>query len=155
MRHTATFFALLLAANVHAATADTDWPVNGGNDRGEHFSPLDEVHAGNVGQLGLDWALDLPAPNGIAATPIVYDGVIYLSGPNSLTWAIDADSGRLLWSFDPQVKVTDANNWSSRVNRGVAVHEDRVLVTVSDCRLIGLDRASGKPVRVSELWSSG
>jgi len=149
MRQIALFFALLsLGPNLPAAPAETGWPLNGGSDRGEHFSPLGEIHAGNAAALGLDWSLDLPAPNGIAATPIVTDGIIYLSGPNSLTWAVDAGTGRVLWSFDPQVKIRDANNWTGRVNRGVAVREDRVLVTVSDCRLIGLDRATGK-----QVWS--
>jgi len=149
MRQIALFFLLMpLAANLSAAADGMGWPLNGGSDRGEHFSPLEEIHTGNVEQVGLDWSLDLPAPNGIAATPIVTGGVIYLSGPNSLTWAIDAGNGRILWSFDPQVKITEANDWTGRVNRGVAVWKDRVLVTVSDCRLIGLERATGK-----QLWS--
>jgi quinohemoprotein ethanol dehydrogenase len=139
---------LLLCSAVCAAPGDIDWPLHGGNERGEHFSPLDQIDAGNVGTLGLDWSLDLPAPNGIAATPIVSDGTIYLSGPFSIVWAVDAASGRLLWSFDPQVGIGKSNSWTSRVNRGVAVWRDRVLVTVSDCRLIGLDRNTG-----AELWS--
>ena len=147
------FIALLLALSlastcVSADAIPTDWPLHGGNERGEHFSPLDQVNADNVGALGLDWSLDLPAPNGIAATPIVSDGTIYLSGPFSIVWAVDAAGGRLLWSFDPQVSIGKANSWTSRVNRGVAVWRDRVLVTVSDCRLIGLDRNTG-----AELWS--
>ena len=131
-----------------AAEPTTGWPLNGGDHRGRHYSPLDEIHAGNVAGLGLDWSLDLPAPNGIAATPIVVDGTIYLSGPFSVTWAIDAASGRVLWTYDPEVVISAANNWTSRVNRGVAVWQDRVLVTVSDCRLVALDRASGR-----ELWT--
>ncbi|RPH95954.1 MAG: PQQ-dependent dehydrogenase, methanol/ethanol family [Lysobacterales bacterium] len=148
MRLTACLLSMLLGLPTTLAAAPTEWPVNGGNDRGEHFSPLDQVNEDNVGTLGLDWSLDLPAPNGIAATPIVHDGTIYLSGPLSIVWAIDAASGRLLWSFDPQVRIGKSNSWTSRVNRGVAVHGDRVLVTVSDCRLIGLDRKTG-----TELWS--
>ena len=129
MRQIALFFALLsLGANLPAAPVETGWPLNGGSDRGEHFSPLGEIHAGNAAALGLDWSLDLPAPNGIAATPIVTGGIIYLSGPNSLTWAVDAGTGRVVWSFDPQVKITDANNWTGRVNRGVAVWEGKVFV---------------------------
>lgn len=147
MRPTALACALaaLLCAPIPGAADDLPWPVRGGSDRGEHFSPLNEVDAANVATLGLDWSLDLPAPDGIAATPIVSDGVIYLSGPLSVVWAVAADSGRLLWTFDPEAALTGANNWTRRVNRGVAVVGDRVLVTVSDCRLIGLDRATGRP----------
>jgi quinohemoprotein ethanol dehydrogenase len=139
---------LFLCSAVCAAPIDSGWPLRGGTDRCEHFSPLDQVNDGNVDRLGLDWSLDLPAPNGIAATPIVGDGTIYLSGPLSIVWAIDAASGRPLWSFDPQVSIGKSNSWTSRVNRGVAVQGDRVLVTVSDCRLIGLDRQTG-----AERWS--
>ncbi len=126
-----------------------NWFLHGGNADGAHFSPLTAIDAGNVGGLGLDWSVDLPAPDGIAATPLVVDGVIYLSGAHSMVWAIDAASGRQLWSFDPGTNVTPANTWTSRVNRGVALWADLVLVTVSDCRLIALDRATGK-----QRWSA-
>lgn len=129
-------------------TRDNDWALHGGNFRGEHFSALEQVNKTTVGQLGLDWALDLPAPDGIAATPIVVDGVIYLSGPFSVVFAVQATSGRLLWTYEPDVKISDANDWTARVNRGVAVSEEKVLVTVSDCRLVALDQKTG-----TEIWS--
>jgi PQQ-dependent dehydrogenase (methanol/ethanol family) len=146
MRRAFLILALLLPTGVLCDTPAPDqWYLNGGNYHGEHFSSLAEINDRNVAGLGLDWSIDLPAPNGIAATPIVTDGVIYLSGPFSIVWAIDASDGGLLWTFDPKVVLTEANDWTGRVNRGVAVWGDRVLVTVSDCRLIGLDRASGHP----------
>ena len=126
-----------------------NWFLHGGNADGAHFSSLTAIDAGTVGGLGLDWSVDLPAPDGIAATPLVVDGVIYLSGAHSMVWAIDAASGRQLWSFDPGKNITPANNWTSRVNRGVALWADIVLVTVSDCRLIALERATGK-----QRWSA-
>jgi quinohemoprotein ethanol dehydrogenase len=146
--------AMPVSAEVDAAritregASGANWFLNGGNAGGAHFSPLASIDAGNVAGLGLDWSVDLPSPDGIAATPLVVDGVIYLSGAHSLVWAIDAASGRQLWSFDPGKRVTPANNWTSRVNRGVALWADAVLVTVSDCRLIALDRATG-----TQRWS--
>jgi quinohemoprotein ethanol dehydrogenase len=76
------------------------------------------------------------------------NGVIYLSGPFSIIFAVEAVSGRMLWTFNPKVVIRDANDWTARVNRGVAVWENKVLVTVSDCRLIALDRKTG-----TEIWS--
>lgn len=130
-----------------------NWFLKGGNFRGEHYSPLAQVTDSNVGGLGLAWATDLPVPDGISATPIVVDGVVYLSGAFSIVYAIDAKNGRIVWSFDPDVKEAFADrpglSWPARVNRGVAVWEGTVLATTADCRLIGIDAETGK-VRWSE-----
>jgi len=129
-----------------------NWFVKGGNFRGEHFSPLRSVNDRNVTGLGLEWLRDLPVPDGISATPIVVDGVIYLSGAYSLVFAIDAASGDLIWQYDPDVRSRLAQDpgmsWPARVNRGVAVWQGKVLVTTADCRLIALDAKTGK-----EAWS--
>jgi quinohemoprotein ethanol dehydrogenase len=88
--------------------------VKGGNFRGEHFSPLSQVTDENVENLGLAWATDLPIPDGISATPIVVDGVIYLSGAFSVVYAIDATDGHIIWSFDPRVRDALAGLWPGR-----------------------------------------
>ncbi|MGB5575864.1 MAG: PQQ-dependent dehydrogenase, methanol/ethanol family [Woeseiaceae bacterium] len=127
----------------------SNWFVKGGNFRGEHFSPLRSVNDKTVAELGLAWASDLPVPDGISATPIVVDGVIYLSGAYSLVFAIDAASGSIIWQYDPDVRSRLAQNpyisWAARVNRGVAVWQGKVLVSTADCRLIALDAKTGKP----------
>ncbi len=124
-----------------------NWFLKGGNFRGEHFSPLSQVNDDNVADLGLAWATDLPIPDGISATPIVVDGVIYLSGAFSIVYAVDAEDGQVIWSFDPGVRQAFADDpglsWSARVNRGVAVWGGMVLATTADCRLLGLDAATG------------
>jgi len=129
-----------------------NWFLKGGNFRGEHFSPLSQVNDDNVADLGLAWATDLPIPDGISATPIVVDGVIYLSGAFSIVYAIDAEDGQVIWSFDPGVRQAFADDpglsWSARVNRGVAVWGGMVLATTADCRLLGLDAATGV-----QIWS--
>ena len=130
------------------APSGENWFLAGGNFQGEHFSPLKQINEQTVAGLGLDWWVDLPSPDGIAATPLLVDGVIYLSGAFSLVFAIDAATGRTLWTFDPKPVINKSNSWTSRVNRGVAAWGDKILVSVSDCRLIGLDRATGK-----EQWS--
>ena len=132
------------------SASGNNWFVKGGNFRGEHFSPLDDIDAENVGELGLAWVRSLPVPDGISATPIVVDSVIYLSGAWSLVCAIDAETGEELWRYDPDVRSRLAEDpymsWPSRVNRGVAVWHGKVYVTTADCRLIALDAASGKEV---------
>lgn len=126
----------------------SNWFLKGGNFRGEHYSPLRSIDDESVTELGLAWATNLPVPDGISATPIVIDGVIYLSGAYSLVFAIDAATGDVIWHYDPDVRSRLAENphmsWTARVNRGVAVWQGKVLVTTTDCRLVALDAKTGK-----------
>lgn len=140
-------------ARVLAESANGEnWFLNGGNFQGEHFSSLKQINIENVGGLKLEWSLDLPAPDGIAATPIVVDGIIYLSAPQSIVFAIDAATGVIVWTYDPelhkQFEKDPYLSWGSRSNRGVAVWEGKIFVGAADCRLIALDADTGR-----EVWS--
>src|SRR6266404_4803278 len=88
---------------------------------------------------------------GVVAEPIVVDGVIYVSAPQSRVYAVDAVSGKVIWKFDPHVRVNMAINgsYSAGVNAGVAVWEGKVFVGTGDCRLIAMDAAAGK-----KLWEA-
>ncbi len=125
-----------------------NWFLKGGDFRGTHYSTLSQVNDENVDDLGLAWAADLPIPDGISTTPIVVDGVIYLSGAYSVVFAVDAADGKVLWTYDPEVRNAFADrpqlSWISRVNRGVAVWDGSVFATTADCRLISIDAATGK-----------
>ncbi len=124
------------------------WFTKGGSFRGDHYSPLDQVNAGNVRELGLAWSTELPIPDGTPTTPIVVDGVIYIGGAYSKVVAMDASDGRIIWTYDPDMKSVFAVNprlsWISRANRGVAVWDGRVFVATADCRLIGIDAGTGE-----------
>ena len=127
-----------------------DWLVLGGNFGSQHYSPLRQINAGNVGRLGLAWALDIDSPMGLATEPIVVDGIIYATASLDRIYAVDAASGRLLWQFDPHVRLSVMrNSWAARTNRGAAVYRGKVYFGTGDCRLIALDASTGK-----ELWSS-
>jgi quinohemoprotein ethanol dehydrogenase len=141
--------AVMDPADETTPAASADWPVNGGNHRGEHFSALHQINVKSVAKLGLAWATEMPAADGISATPIVIDGVVFVSGPFSIVYALDAGTGEMLWTYDPDVRKSFASDphlsWTARSNRGVAVNDGVVLVAVADCRLIALDAVSGKP----------
>ena len=141
------------------AASGENWFLKGGNVGGQHFSPLQQVNDKNIADLGLAWATTLPVPDGISATPIVVDGVVYLSGAYSLVFALDAASGDILWQYDPDVRSRLAEDpgmsWTARVNRGVAVWQGKVFVTTADCRLIALDAASGKAVWQQQTCDRG
>lgn len=129
-----------------------NWLVKGGNFQGHHFSPLKQIKEKNVGELGLAWSLDLPVTDGVSATPIVVDGVIFLSAAYSKVFAIDASDGTILWTYDPKVRTAFAKtpylSWPARANRGVAVWHGKVIATTADCRLIALDAETG-----AEQWA--
>src|ERR1700730_7107292 len=128
------------------ASTGNDWLVGGRSFDEQHFSPLKQITDQNIGNLGLAWATDIPSAMGLATEPIVVDGVIYVSAPQSRVYAVDALSGKVLWKFDPKVRLDMAINgsYSARVNAGVAVWEGKVYVGTGDCRLIAIDAAAGK-----------
>ena len=142
------------AANVDAAriiNADSEpgsWMSHGRTYSEQRFSPLDSISKTNVGTLGLGWFADIDTDRGQEATPIVVDGVLYVSTAWSRVKAFDARTGQALWSFDPQVPGEwGVNACCDVVNRGVAVWKGKVFVGTLDGRLVALDSKTG-----SKLW---
>jgi quinohemoprotein ethanol dehydrogenase len=125
--------------------APGEWSMLGRTSEQHHFSPLAAINDSNVKQLGLGWYADLPTQDGLLANPLVADGVVYEIGAYARVWALDVRSGRLLWSYDPHIKVAGAfaSMWSHHLNRGVALLDGKVYFGTSDCRLIALDAKTG------------
>lgn len=131
------------------ATQGTNWLLNGRMYDEQHFSPLHQITDKNISQLGLDWYLEVDSAMGVVSEPIVVDGVIFVSAPLSVVYAVDAASGKVLWKFDPKVRLNMAINgsYSARTNGGVAVWNGKVYVGTGDCRLVAVDAATG-----SQVW---
>ena len=149
----ALLVATLAGVTATAATSDSPasdaWTVLGNGDAQQYFSPLNQITAKNVKQLGLAWYADIPSQDGLVGNALVADGIVYQSGSLSRVYATDVRTGKLLWRFDPQVTLegsTLATYWSVRYNRGVALWKDTVIVGTGDCRLVALDRKTGKKV---------
>ncbi len=129
---------------VDADNEPGSWMSHGRDYAEQRFSPLDQIHEGNVGELGLAWSFDLGSTRGVEATPIVVDGVLYVTASWSHVFALDAGSGELLWKYDPQVPGSWGRNaCCDVVNRGVAVWKGAVYVGTLDGRIVSLDAASG------------
>jgi len=127
-----------------------DWLVAGGGFGEQHFAPLKEINDRNVATLGLAWATDVDSAMGLATEPIVVDGIIYVSLPQSKVYAIEARTGRVRWRFDPKVRLDRMrNSWAAHSNRGLAVWAGKVYVGTGDCRLVAIDAASGE-----KTWES-
>lgn len=124
------------------------WLVHGRTYSEQRFSPLAQIDRENVSELGLAWSFSTGTRRGLEATPIVVDGVMYVTGSWSVVYALEAATGRLLWRFDPGVPGRTARKTCCDVvNRGVAVWKGRVYLGALDGRLIALDAATGK-----RLW---
>ena len=116
------FAAEVDGARILAASSNTsDWLTHGRTYDEQRFSPLARIHQGNVTALKLAWYFDLDTTRGQEATPLVIDGVMFVTSAWSKVFALDARSGRELWRFDPKVEGAKAiDACCDVVNRGVA-----------------------------------
>jgi quinohemoprotein ethanol dehydrogenase len=149
-----TLLFLLLAAcealppdTAHPADSADSWLVHGHTHAEPRFSPLEGINRDNVDRLGLSWTYDFPLRGGVEATPLMADGVLYLTGPWSTAYALSARTGDLLWRHDPEVpRLQGLNVCCGLVNRGVALHDGKVFLGTLDGRLLALDQDTGEPV---------
>lgn len=154
----AALLPLLLMAAPKPAQVDTarllkadsepgQWLAVGRTYDEQRFSPLTKIDAGNVSQLGLAWHYDLDTNRGQEASPIVIDGVLYVTSAWSKLFAFNARTGKLLWKYDPQVPgAIGIKGCCDVVNRGVAAWKGRIYLGAYDGRLIALDAKTGKVV---------
>jgi len=124
-----------------------NWPSYGRTHSEQRFSPLTKITADNAKQLGLAWFADLDTNRGQEATPLVIDGVMYVSTAWSMVKAYDAATGKLIWSYDPEVpRELGVKGCCDVVSRGVAAWKGKIYVGTFDGRLVALDARTGKPV---------
>jgi len=157
--------AILLAACGGPAPGDIDldrwrkadrepdqWLALGRTFRGDRYSPLTRINAENVATLGFAWEYPARArrgrvEHGQEATPIVVDGVLYVSGPWGAVFAVDAKTGGERWRYDPEVEGSYARRaCCDVVNRGLQVWRGKVYVGTLDGYLVALDAATGREV---------
>ena len=141
--------------------AGTEWLTYGGNLFNQRFSSLNQINTGNVAQLKGAWTYRTGAfsdATSFESSPIVSGGVMYLTGPQSQVYALDARNGTELWRYVPDYSGTQIAGVSGapalplccgQVNRGVALGDGRVYIAQLDARLTALDARSG-----NVLWST-
>ena len=140
-------FSAFFVSSVHAQPPGTqvDWPSYGMNLAGQRYSPLTQVDANNVNKLVLAWQVNTGVKATFQATPIVVQGVMYVSLPYNHVLAVDAKTGQQLWRYNHQRKA-DWPMCCGPANRGVAVADGKVFMGTVDARLIALDARTGEKV---------
>ena len=137
----------------HARSEPQNWITYHGAYDGERYSALDQIDAANVAALRIAWVFQTapvgliasPATYALEGTPLVVDGVMFLSGFDGNVWALDAASGDLLWHYQQAVPL-DVPLCCGNVNRGVAVARGKVYYAAPNGQLVALDAASGHVV---------
>jgi PQQ-dependent dehydrogenase (methanol/ethanol family) len=133
---------------VNADSEPENWLSYGRTYSEQRYSPLDRINLQNVKQLGLAWFYDLDESyRPIQGTPLVVDGVMFVSEPWSKVFALDAATGKELWKFDPEVpKEVEVKDCCKAPNRGLAYWNGKLFVGTLDGRLVAIDAKTGKMV---------
>ncbi len=133
-----------------AVTSQADWPSYNGNTIGSRYSPLAQITTSNVSRVVPKWIFSLPNTSHLQVTPVVVDGVMYVTSANEC-YALDAGAGREIWHYQrPRTKGL-VGNAAGGINRGVAVAGDRVFMVTDHAHLIALNRFSGALLWETEM----
>lgn len=144
-----TLFIIAMTMALHAQVKHEDiaagpgknWLTYHGDFGAMRHSPLKQITRANAGNLVAKWTYHVDNALKLEATPIVYDGVMYITNSNEVV-ALDGRTGRRIWRY------LDAHSQIRRVNRGVAILGDRVFFVTGDAHLVALHRSTG-----ALLWS--
>src|SRR5687767_13356909 len=146
-------FTIGCAGRVNTDQAPQDeWPAYGRDALGSRFSPLADIDRNNVSRLAVAWTYRTGEPlptaqrrRSLEVTPIVVNGVMYISTPLGKVIALDPVSGTEKWKYDARV---DASvRFGDFTNRGVSAWRDRIFLATTDARLIALDAGTGQLIR--------
>ncbi len=123
-------------------TSQTDWPGYHGTPDGNRFTAIGQVTRANVAKLAPRWVFNLPNTSPLETTPLVVEGLMYVSSGNEC-YALDAGTGRQVWHyFRPRTKQLNGNAGGG-FNRGVALAGDRVFMVTDNAHIIALNRFNG------------
>ena len=130
---------------VDAAATPENWLTYSGTYLSQRYTTLDRITPENVDELELKWVFQAASLEAFETTPLVVDGIMYLTEAPNTAIALDASTGRIFWryQYDPS---TEARPCCGRVNRGLAILGDKVFMATIDAELIAIDAATGQPV---------
>ncbi len=127
---------------VRASSEPGSWLTYSGSYDAQRHSRLDQIHRGNVNKLKLAWMYQMRTRHKVETTPLVMDGVMYITEPPSNVTALDLKTGRPIWKYERKTQPVPV--CCGEVNRGVAALGDALYLGTIDAHLVSLDRATGR-----------
>ena len=135
--------------------APGDWLNWRRTDNAWGYSPLDQITRQNVTQLQLAWSWAMDDTGANEATPLVYDGIMYLPNPRGVIQALDAATGDLIWQYRPAAtKAAEGSDASRGIQRNIAIFGDKIFATTGDAHIIAVDARTGKLVWDTKVANS-
>src|SRR5713101_8475352 len=127
---------------LNAGKEPGNWMTYSGSYRSWRYSSLDQITRQTASRLKVEWVYQMPTPLMVETTPLVVDGIMYLTEPPSNVVALDAATGRQYWRYRRELP-NRINVCCGQVNRGVAILGDRVFIGTVDAHLVALDAKTG------------
>src|ERR1700677_2001439 len=135
-------FAANLSAQQITGTIKDDWPTYNGDYTGRRYSSLTQITPQNAAHLQAQWVFHTKTPGVLEATPVVVNGIMYFTGSND-AFALNAQTGEVLWHYSRPVSSGLIDDASGHINRGVALHGARLYMETDNAHLLCLDSRSG------------
>lgn len=124
----------------------SDWTAYNGSDSGNRYSKLSQINNSTVGGLSLAWLFPIPSSGRLETTPIVVDGIMYVTGWNEL-YALDATTGQQLWMYRQSHTEGLMSEAGRGTNRGVSIAGNKVFMVTDGAHLLSFNRMTGE-----KLW---
>lgn len=124
------------------------WIQYGGDYSNNRHSPIQALSPQNIDRLEFAWGFPSGTLGQFSVSPLVYDGIMYVTTSYNRIFALDAATGQMYWRYDHQVP-GDLRLCCGPANRGASIHSDKILMATLDARIMAFDRLSGK-----KLWDS-
>jgi alcohol dehydrogenase (cytochrome c) len=134
-------------------TSEVDWPTYNGDIGGNRYTKLTEIDKSNVKRVAPRWIFTLPNVSGLEGTPLVVDGVMYITAGNEC-YALDAGTGHQIWHFQRPRTRGLTGGGAGGVNRGAAYSGDRIFIDTDNAHLLALNRWDGQVAWETEIADS-
>jgi alcohol dehydrogenase (cytochrome c) len=128
---------------LHADREPGNWLTYSGDYAAHHYSPLSQINRATVRSLKVAWMYQIRGRQHFETTPLVFDGVMYISDPPSDVTALDLRTGRPIWHYRRSIP-EGVPVCCGQVNRGVAALDDQIFVGTIDSHLVALDAKTGR-----------